>query len=341
MGTAQVFLFTGPEVGEKDDAINTLKASAQKKNGEIELHKFYTADTRIEDVVSLLRNASLFSPALFVTLIGAEQIRTKSDIDLLSSWIKTADNSPNMLVLTSEDTSVDKRLESAVPAGQKKVFWEMFDSKKPQWVESFFRKNGYSVTKDAVGAILETVENNTESLKNECSRFFYCFDKGTVISEEDVEKILSHNKEENAFTLFDAMADTSKNTTQRFETSLDILQKIRSTKESNSVALIAGLTYCFRQLRLWQALHAAPQGGTGTVSSEALRAKGFYSKRSQEKYGRASRVWKTGETHSVLSLLSYTDMKIRETGSVFEETLLTMLIYSIVVKNGRFCSEYE
>lgn len=336
-GTAQVFLFTGPETGEKDDAIGALKAAALKRNGTLELHKYYAADTRAEDVVSLLRNASLFSPALFVILRGAELLRAKSDIDLLVSWIRASSGSPNTLVLTSEETSVDKRLESAIPDGQKRIFWEMFESRKPQWVESFFRKNGYSITTGAVDAILEMVENNTESLRNECSRFFYCFEKGAVISEDDVENLLSHNKEESAFTLFDAMADSSKSPAQRLEASLDILQKIRSTKDSNSVALIAGLSYCFRQLGLWHSLHAASQ----SVSEETLRAKGFYSKRNREKYGRAARVWRAGDAHSALSLLSHTDMSIRKTGAAFEETLLVMLIYSIVMKSGHSCAEYE
>ena len=80
----------------------------------------------------------------------------------------------------------------------------MFENRKPQWVENFFRKNGFSISPDAVEQILEMVENNTESLKSECSRFFFCFEKGTTITSDDVEKILSHNREENAFTLFDS-----------------------------------------------------------------------------------------------------------------------------------------
>lgn len=337
MAEAEVYLFTGPEAGEKNEAIENLRNAASKKNGGIEQYKYYAADVRIEDIVAQLQNASLFSPALFITLRNAEQIKQKSDIDSLVTWIKASKNSPNTLVLISEENSIDKKLENAVPSGHKKIFWEMFENRKPQWVENFFRKNGFSIAPDAVEQILEMVENNTESLKSECSRFFFCFEKNTTITSADVEKILSHNREENAFTLFDSMADSSKSPQQRFESSLEILQKIRATKESNGIALIAGLTYCFRQLRAWHSLHS-----NGKTPSEAeLKSSGFSGKRNQEKYSKAARIWSAGAAASVLALLSSTDISIRETGASLEETYLYMLVYSIVIKNGLFCSVCE
>lgn len=256
MAESKVYLFTGPEAGEKSDAINVLREDAVKKNGSIDEYKYYATDTRITDVVSQLRNASLFSPALFIVLRNAESIKLKSDTDLLSDWVKASSDSPNVLVLVSDENSVDKKLESKIPAANKKIFWEMFENQKPQWLQNFLRKNGYSADAEAIELILDMVENNTESLRSECSRFFYCFEKGHRISVSDVEKILAHNRTENAFTLFEAMADSSRSPAQRLETSLDILQKIRASRDSNSVALISGLLYSFRQLRTWHVLHS-------------------------------------------------------------------------------------
>ena len=256
MAESKVYLFTGPEAGEKSDAINVLREDAVKKNGSIDEYKYYATDTRITDIVSQLRNASLFSPALFIVLRNAESIKLKSDTDLLSDWVKASSDSPNVLVLVSDENSVDKKLESKIPAANKKIFWEMFENKKPQWLQNFLRKNGYSADAEAIELILDMVENNTESLRSECSRFFYCFEKGHRISVSDVEKILAHNRTENAFTLFEAMADSSRSPAQRLETSLDILQKIRASRDSNSVAIISGLLYSFRQLRTWHVLHS-------------------------------------------------------------------------------------
>ena len=338
MAEPEIYLFTGPEAGEKSDAIETLRQNAVKKNGALDEYKYYAAEVRIQDVVSQLQNVSLFSSALFVVLRNAELVKTKSDIELLAQWAKGgALESPNVLILVSDENGIDKKIEALVPSSHKKIFWEMFENRKPQWVQGFFRKNGFSVTADAVEQILDMVENNTEALKSECSRFFYCFPKDHTVTAEDVDKILSHNREENAFTLFEAMADSTRSPRQRFETSLEILQKIRLSRDSNGVMIISGLTYCFRQLRTWHQLHA---GGKNPLE-KYLKAAGFSGKKNQQRYQSAAKVWSSGVTASIIALLASTDMDIRNGGQSMEDTNLTMLLYSIVIKNGLFPAEYS
>ncbi len=337
MSQAEAYLFTGPENGDKNEAITNIREAARKKHSDIDEYSYFAADIKISDLVAQLQNESLFSSALFILVRNAEQIKLKADIDLLASWIKSAGDSANTLILTSDETYVEKKLESLFATDHKKVFWEMFDNRKPQWLKDFFRKNGYSVTDEAVDQILEMIENNTEALKSECSRFFFCFDKGHTISTDDVDKILSHNREENAFTLFEAMADKARSPKQRLETSLEILQKIRLSKDSNPTALISGLSYCFRQLRFWHTIN-----GKGMKATDAqLKAAGFAGKTNQARYKKAAQVWGSGATASILSLLAGTDLATRESGNALSDSQLTLMIYSIVIKNGVYCSTYE
>lgn len=337
MTEPEIYLFTGPEAGEKNEAISTIRTAAAKKNGSLDEYTYYASDTRLQDIISQLQNVSLFSAALFIVVRGAEQIKGKADIELFSAYVSGAKESANTLILVSDENSIEKKIEALVPQSHKKIFWELFENRKSQWLTGYMRKNGFSITEEAVEHILEMVENNTESLKAECSRFFYCFEAGHTITVDDVEKILSHNREENAFTLFEAMADFSRPPAQRFETSLDILQKIRLSRESNGVMIIAGLTYCYRQLRAWHGLHSK-----GLRPTDAqLKAGGFSGKKNQARYEGAAKVWNSGATASIIALLSATDMGIRESGAAFEDTKLTLLIYAIVIKGGLFCAEYE
>lgn len=335
---SEVYLFTGPEAGEKAEAIENIRKAAEKKNGALGEYRYYSSDVSVAELVAQLQNKSLFEPALFIIYRNAEAVKTKSDVDMMLSWIKGSAQSPNTLVLVSDENSVEKKIESAIASDHKKIFWEMFENRKPQWVESYFKKNGFAVTPDAVQQILEMIENNTEALKAECSRFFFCFEKGHRITVQDVDSILSHNREENAFTLFDAMCDTTRSPSQRLETSLEILQKIRtSSKSAFAIPLISGLVYCFRQLKAYHGLCA----GGEKLSDAQLKAAGFASKKKQEQYGRASRCWNGGATSSILALLSSTDIAVREGGSAFEETNVSMMIYSIVIKNGLFAASYD
>ncbi|MCR5218939.1 DNA polymerase III subunit delta [Treponema sp.] len=332
-----IYLFTGPEAGEKNDAINGIRDESRKVNGSLDEYRYFAADVRVADVIAQLQNESLFSSALFIVLRNAETIKTKAEIELIAGWAKQAQASGNILILVSDEMSVDKKLENAVPAGHRKIFWEMFENRKEQWLISYFKKNGFGVSADAVSQILEMVENNTESLKSECSRFFYCFEAGHQISAADVDKILTHNREESAFTLFESMCDKSKGKKERFETAVEILNKIRLSRESNAVAVIAGLTYCFRQLRNWNMLFADGRKPTDAQ----IKAGGFASKKNQERYKVAATIWSKGAVASIISLLAATDMNIRQEGSAFEDTRLVMLLHSIIIKEGIYCSDYS
>ena len=331
---APLYLFTGPEAGERSDAVNELLKVYEKKLGSIDVHRFYAAETSVADVISLLMNGSLFASFRFVVLNNAEAVKKKDDIELISEWLASNDGN-SALVLLSDEISVEKKLENLVPKENKKIFWELFQDKKESWVRSLFQRNGFRITDDAIEAVLELCENDTASLKRECERFFVCFEKDHVISADDVENLLSHNREENAFTLFDAMTEQCP-PAERLENSLDILQKIRLSKESDSIKIIAGLTYSYRKLLTWISL-----AENGIYDNFQLKIKGFGSKKMQDEYRRAARLWNKDDTAQILALLAKTDISLRSGGAAFEDTLLQMLVYSIVVKNGAPVEAYE
>lgn len=342
--SAPVYLFTGPEFGERNDEVSKVKADLKKKFGSSDEYLFYASDTRVEDVVSQLRNESLFTPATCIVLRGADLIKKKDEVDLLSSWIdsvtpsaknKTPSES-SVLILVSDEISVDTKVEKLVPKDHRRIFWEMFDDRKESWLQNFFRKNGYSLDSDAAESILDMVENNTEELRSECSRFFLCFPAGHTITTDDVERVLTHNREESPFTLFDAMCDAAESPAKRLENSLSILQKILLSKNSNAVMLIAGLTSCFRRLSLWLALHAHGS----SPDDFTLKTNGFGSKTARTQYSAASRIWGAGQCAAIIALLSRTDMDIRSLGSSQEDTQLSLMLYEIIIRNGAYCAAY-
>lgn len=328
-----VYLYLGSEVGEKNDTISKLQIAVEKQFNQIDRYIYYPSEDSVSKIVSVLGNQSLFSAARFVIIRNADEIKKKEDVQLLSEWIQTASKigSQNdaFLVLTSDTNSIDKKLEKIIPKANKKIFWEMFENRKEQWIISWFKKNQLTIDSDAIQTILEMVDNNTEELRNECSRFPLCFEKDHCVTVEDVENVISHNREESAFTLFNALSDSDKMPAERLSISLSILQKIQQSKASNGIQLIAGLTYCFRKLRAWQNLHAE-----GRPSDFDLKINGFSSKKAQQQYLRASRIWNLTNTVALLALLSSSDMHIRSVGTSVENIVLQTMIYSIVIKKG-------
>lgn len=327
--SVQLFLYTGPEFGERNDAVNSAKESFKKKCGQIDEHSFYLSETPFSQVMTILQSGTLFSNGVCVVCRNAELLKKKEDIQMIQDWVQT-ENDSSMLILVSDEISVDTKLTKLVPPSNKKQFWEMFDSKKVPWIMSFFSKNGYRIEQDAAEMILDMVQNNTQDLKNECSRFFILFPKEHEITIKDVESVIADSREETAFTLFKQIADSSLNVQKRFENGITILQKLKLSKENSSVMIIAGLASCFRKVVLW---HEISVNGY-EPDEDTCRENGFASKLLRSQYRSAAKIWTKGQATGILAVLSSTDMEIRENGTLLENVILQKMLYEIIVKKG-------
>ena len=312
-----IYLYTGPEFGKRNEAVDAVKAAHKKKFGVIDEHSFYLLETPLNEVMTILQSGTLFSDGVCVVCRNAELIKKKDDIQMIADWLENPDPSA-VLILVSDEIGVDSKLEKLVPPANRKKFWEMFESDKLPWVTSYFSKNGYRIQQGAAKLILELIENNTQSLAAECSRFFVLFPKDHEITEEDVDSVLTHSREENAFSLFRELANSADPAPIRLEKGLQILQKIRLSKENSSVMIIAGLASCFRKLQDWH------RRGEAAVPQSTL----------QKQYRSAARVWSLRQSAAILAVLASTDMEIRSGGSQMEDILLQKMLYEIVIKGG-------
>ncbi len=338
MSLSPLFLYTGPETGQKNDTIDSLRTRLLKEQGALDEHKLYAGETAVRDVVALLENGSLFGETRFIILCNAETIKNTDDINLIKNWLAGAEKSGTgdaWLFLVSEENSVDKKLENIIPKDNKKVFWELFEDRKEQWLFDYFRKNGFSIEPDAVASILEMIENNTEILRKECSRFFVCLEKGHCVTTADVENILTNDRSESPFTLFAAMCDVTKSRQERLETSLTILQKIRQSKDSSSVQICLLLASCFKKLSVWHEI------GGNTASDFDLKIHGFSFKTMKTQYRNAAQLWNRQQSDSIVALLAKADMEMRSGGAAVEDVLLDTLLYEILMKGGRPLSVYS
>ena len=305
------FLFLGPELGEKQDALNTLRAKLINKtpaHSGIEETGFYAGETPLTDIASVIRNGSLFSEERLIIIKNAELIKKKDEAELLASCLRHLEQGTTV-VLVSEETRLDKRIEEAVIKKNKIIFWELFENKKNEWLAAFFRRSGCHIDESGIGAILEMVENNTDALGRECSRLVLFLGKDKTITGEDVEQALSHTREESAFTLFAAIARGN------LSLSMEILRLLSASKQSVQ-AIIAGLAWCFRRLGDFLALGAAGEA--------ELRRIGITTSRARSDYTAAARRWPRSD--GALALIGEYEYLLRSSGAAWEEILLDCLI---------------
>ncbi|MDR2210242.1 MAG: DNA polymerase III subunit delta [Spirochaetaceae bacterium] len=309
------FLFLGPELGKKLEALKTLRSRLPRETEEA---SFYAGETPLPEMVSVFRNGALFSDARLFLVKHAELIKKKDDVDVLVPYLKKPQENTTV-VLISGETKLDKRIEEAVPRENKTIFWELFENKKTEWVTAFFRRQGGSIDEGGIRALLEMVENNTDALSRECQRLILFLGKDRPITAADVEKYLSHTREESAFTLFAAIAR------KKLEPALTILQNLLGARESPQ-AIMASLAWCFRRLRDYLALSAA-----GPVNDLDLKKIGFFSSKVREDYLEAAKLWPRAD--GALALIGEYEYLVRSSGGPWEGILMDLLVLKLSAGN--------
>jgi DNA polymerase-3 subunit delta len=320
MAVGEVFLFLGPELGEKCDAIERIRSELNKKYGTLpEETSFYASETPSSDIAAFILTGSLFSDARLVFVKNADALK-KDDAKNIASCLKNP--APDTaLILISDETALDRTIENAAPKEAKRVFWELFENKKPEWVRSYFRREGFSVDDDAVNAILELVENNTDALRRECSRLVLFAAGGKneqPISADFVEKWLAHTRSESAFTLFSALAAGN------LSNSADILQTLLASQES-PVAILAGLTWCFKRFHDYCGL-----ASRGITNDFELKKIGIGTAKGRRDYTAAGRTFGLDAADRCVALCAEYDLAVRMGGSGSENILLDLFLYKLL-----------
>lgn len=324
-----VFLLCGPEAGEKKEKIKAIKKDLAKAAGEPpEEQKFFAFDTPAAEVLSYLRNGSLFA---LHKLVLIEQVETykKAELKLLAEYSKNPAPATTLLLLT-EKTRTDSPLDRALPKGAVLIFWEMFENKKRDWVRNYFRRSKRGITPDAVEFLLEMVPNDTESLKKECEKLLLFLPEETTVTEDELEDYLYHEKEENVFTLFERILKKD------FPGSLEVTQNILLSGENEGVRLMSGLLWQFQKLK---AVQEGLKGGLAL--DEACRKAGVSGKKNRARYGQGVRQFNPKAMRRIIALIADYDLQIKQTPRNRQESRFQTFLYSVINKNGAPLSREE
>jgi DNA polymerase-3 subunit delta len=319
-----LYLLLGPEEGEKDAFVERLIQKISKAIGQPpEIHRFYSFDSDVPEVLSILRNGALFSPYRVVLLRNAELLNKKSDLDQLSAYAAHPAADSSLVMFSEEIGRINKRLERLVPRENKVIFWELFENQKTGWILNFFKKRNIRIDPEAVTLLLEMVENNTKELRETCEKLSIFFGKGSEIGYADVEKILYHSKDENVFTLFDRIAGRD------LDASLEVLAKLLLSREADPVALLAGLLYQVRRLKDLKLLIEKRYS-----YEEAFARSKITSKRMQKTYFTAVQRYSLQELQAIIQLIARFDYRVRSLGGALHSNLLQLFLYYLIVRGG-------
>jgi len=317
MAANNAYIFLGPEIGEKQDAIDAIRKKLAA-GGTPDEFVFYAGETPPLKIAEAVQNHSLFAaPRLFIVK-NADQIKKKDETSLIASCMEELE-ADSVMILVSDDFKLAAGLDSCCPRNNRTVFYEMYENKKPEWVQSFFRREGHKITANAVDVILEMVENNTDALKRECSRLMLFLPKDRPVEADDIEKWLSHNREESAFTLFSRIAagDAQK--------AVETMHTLLAAKERPQ-SILAGLTWCFRKLRDYMVL---VREGKADNSFETKKI-GLSSPKTKSDCAAAARRYNSAAVDACLALTAEYEILARQAGQALESVLMDMYVLKVM-----------
>lgn len=329
MSSHRVFLLLGPEQGEKAREVKRIRELAAKDAAgtEVEEHRFYAFETPVQEALSLLRSGSLFAGHTLVIIHGVEQIKRKEDLDLLEGYLANPSESGTLVLVSDEfrirDARSKKDWTRRIPEDNRKIFWEMFENQKRDWLNTFFRRRHVEAEEDAVELILELVDNNTLDLKRAAGRLALFVGEGGRLTADEVETYLYHSKEENVFTLFRAIAERD------LESALELLRKLLLSSDNSPQSILAGLLWQLRKLH-----SLATLTGRNYSLDEACHSLNIRGKRNQRLYAAALDAYSSEAIERILRRTTDTDAQLRAFGSRAHELLLDRLVYVIVVNDG-------
>ncbi|HAK44592.1 MAG TPA: DNA polymerase III subunit delta [Spirochaeta sp.] len=320
--TDTAWLLSGPEAGERTNFLKQLKNKLIEQFGEEpEQHRFYPFESTVSEILSLVKNGSLFS-AWKLILIGQSDLLKKAEIDEFKTYLANPAKDA-ILIFLSDETSLKNGLGKIIPKQNQKIFWEMFESQKKGWLSGFFRNRRIEIEADAIELLLTLIENNTADMKKECEKLAIFFGEGASISKVDIENFFYHGKEENVFSLFNRIAAAD------LGGSIEILQKIMLGNETNTVQLLGGLMW---QLRNLQGIAAELNRGESFQS--ACYKNNIRAKKAQAVYSEALKHYNEKNLRDIIALTADYDIKLRTARQEQREITAQLYLYSLIEQKG-------
>ena len=338
------YLLLGPEEGEKNEWLKAEKARVLKAHPDAEIHLFYVGDDDGEAIGSVLSQGSLFSSFRYVVIRQYENRSGAKDsvTAAITAYLSSGQEDAELVIVSSEKSSakIPKAVQDGIGKENIKMFWEMFESRKREWITTAFRKEGFSIRSDAIDEILFSTENNTQDMKNlvtSLSLYFHATSPGkTEISVDDIEAYAIKTRGEDGYTLFAAIAERD------LEHALLI---IRTIAESDSYGTIRALSVVVSRFRLLESCLRMKRRGLSmdAIAKDAeylspypssFKEKGIR-KRELPVMATAMKNYSEEDVKRIILYLGKADSEIKSATSEMQMLTLSALIHTIIIENGR------
>ncbi len=360
-----IYILLGPEEGDKNTYMNEILRGLEKNCPGGEVNIYFGGEKEGEQMLSSLTVPSFFSSHQTAIIKHFEnENKTDSLAKAIVEYLKdnaSRDGSSDMIILSYEQTpsnfpdpisqiiqikkskgtqkKVKKEIEEILPLFDVKYFYELDDSKKRSRIVEYARKQGFTITGQAVSELLSAVDNNMKDLEMTLDSIIYFMrsskKRNSSIDESVIESYTSRTKGETGYSLFKAVAEKD------LEHSLLILDSIYLADQRN---IVSAFNILNSQFRLLEACLKMKMEGKreNEIFSEVIpftiypggRRKGVLYP-SQSIFRIAMARYRIEEVESIILFLSEMDEEIKSSNGTLGRAFYELILYAIIKKGGK------
>lgn len=340
-----IYILLGPEDGEKQNWLERERKKVLSAYPDAEMHTFFGGEDEGAMLSGVLSQSSLFSSFRFAVVKHFENAKKTDQLYQAVAEFMENDAEDAELVIISSETNLTAFPKQAQKIEKSKVitFWELKEEEKKNWIRAYCRREGFVISQAAVNEILDSVDNNTQEMKNLVSSiilFLRLSDKGkSTIDLEEIETYSSRTKGETGYTLFRAIAEGD------LEHSLMIVSSILLYDQREMIPAFSVLANQFRLLEACIKMRAERKSEAeifknvtyiSTYASSKSRPGIFF--KDQDTFRKAMRNYSLKEVQDIILYLASMDTEIKSASTEMARITYEEVVYHIVGEKGRLDS---
>jgi DNA polymerase-3 subunit delta len=314
-----IYLFYGEEpyfIDQLSDHIEEHMLTAEEK--EFNQTVVYGKDLKAQEIISMARRYPMM--ANYQVII----VKEAQDLDDIEEFTSYAENpvKTTVLVLCYKYGKIDKRKKLSKWAEKNGVLFEsakVYDSKIPEWIQSYVGRLGYTITEKSCYLLLEFLGNDLSKIVNEVGKLAINLAPGSKITEEYIERNIGISKDFNVIELQKALG--SKDV---YKANQIILYFAANPRENPLVKVIPILYTFFSKVLLYHTLEDKSRNS----AAAALSVNPFF----LNDYQLAAKNHPVSKVYNVISLLREYDLRSKgvDNGSATDGELMKEMVYRIL-----------
>lgn len=214
-----IFLYGSDGYRIKENVDTIVGAYYKKHKSGMSYYRFDLANVGdYDEILNSIKSVSFFDETKLIVLRNSflAEPTFSSQINKLAADLKISSDSKTVLVFVEnkgekELQKTDKNLFAFLTAKPNLVRTISYleGTKLSNWVRGKFKENGQSISSPVVGLLIDMVGHESWALANEISKLSN-YKKGGIITEKDLNLLVSRQEDPNIFELTDAVGNQNK-----------------------------------------------------------------------------------------------------------------------------------